>query len=81
MATHTGSNASPTGTNGKDAKPELSDSFQENQGKGGETHQVAQEDGAVLTTSQGVPVADDQNSLKQGARGPTLLEVMVDGTV
>jgi len=25
-------------------------------------------------TSQGVPVADDQNSLKQGARGPALLE-------
>jgi len=28
----------------------------------------------VLTTNQGVPVADNQNSLKQGLRGPTLLE-------
>ena len=28
----------------------------------------------TLTTSQGVPVADDQTSLKQGARGPALLE-------
>ncbi len=30
-------------------------------------------DGA-LTTNQGLPIADDQNSLKGGARGPTLLE-------
>jgi catalase len=28
----------------------------------------------VLTTNQGVPVADNQNSLKAGLRGPTLLE-------
>ena len=43
-------------------------------GAGGETHQVAGGDVPVLTTQQGVPVADDQNSLKVGARGPTLLE-------
>jgi catalase len=43
-------------------------------GTGGETHQTASKDTAVLTTQQGVPVADDQNSLKVGARGPTLLE-------
>src|SRR5579872_7312054 len=43
-------------------------------GDGGETHQVAGGDVAVLTTAQGIPVADDQNSLKQGARGPSLLE-------
>ena len=30
--------------------------------------------GRALTTNQGVPVADNQNSLKQGLRGPTLLE-------
>ena len=30
--------------------------------------------GQVLTTNQGVPVADNQNSLKAGARGPALLE-------
>ena len=28
----------------------------------------------VLTTKQGVPIADNQNSLKAGLRGPTLLE-------
>jgi len=30
--------------------------------------------GTVLTTNQGVPVGDNQNSLKAGERGPTLLE-------
>jgi catalase len=49
-------------------------SFSEKQGAGGETHQVADGDYEALTSAQGVPVADDQNSLKQGARGPTLLE-------
>src|ERR1700704_1991398 len=38
-------------------------------GKGGETHQTAGGDIPVLTTQQGIPVADDQNSLKAGARG------------
>ena len=41
-------------------------------GSGGEVHQLAKDD--VLTTQQGVPVSDDQNSLKLGERGPTLLE-------
>ena len=40
--------------------------------KGGETHQVA--DDVVLTTQQGIPVADDQNTLRAGERGPALLE-------
>ena len=31
-------------------------------------------DGQVLTTNQGVPVANNQDSLKAGLRGPTLLE-------
>jgi catalase len=43
-------------------------------GEGGETHQIAGGDVPVLTTQQGAPVSDDQNSLKIGARGPTLLE-------
>ncbi|TPG20616.1 catalase, partial [Variovorax ginsengisoli] len=30
--------------------------------------------GQVLTTNQGVPIADNQNSLKAGPRGPALLE-------
>jgi catalase len=51
-------------------------------GKGGETHQRAPEKGAQrgsasLTTNQGLPVSDNQNSLTSGARGPTLLEDFV----
>ena len=41
-------------------------------GAGGELHQVA--DDVVLTTQQGVPVGDDQNSLRGGERGPLLVE-------
>ena len=43
-------------------------------GEGGETHQISGGDVPRLTTQQGGPVADDQNSLKIGSRGPTLLE-------
>ena len=43
-------------------------------GTGGEIHQHSDAEHPPLTTNQGVPVADDQNSLKAGPRGPTLLE-------
>lgn len=43
-------------------------------GEGGELHQTAEGDVPMLTTAQGGPVSDDQNSLKIGARGPTVLE-------
>ena len=42
-------------------------------GTGGETHQTAAL-GNALTTNQGTPVADNQNSLRDSRRGPTLLE-------
>jgi catalase len=45
-----------------------------NRGQGGETHQTAGGKVPVLTTQQGIPVADDQNSLRIGARGPGALE-------
>ncbi len=41
---------------------------------GGETHQTAGQGRPPLTTQQGVVVADDQNTLSAGARGPALLE-------
>jgi catalase len=41
---------------------------------GGELHQQASEEATQLTTNQGVPIADNQNSLKAGARGPVLLQ-------
>ena len=43
-------------------------------GDGGETHQVANGDVAKLTTQQGTAVADDQNTLRIGFRGPAALE-------
>ena len=42
-------------------------------GDGGETHQPAIDD-HELTTQQGTPVADGQNTLRLGAHGPALLE-------
>src|ERR1700684_2664101 len=45
-------------------------------GKGGEVHQTAGADVPVLTTQQGTPISDDQNSLKIGERGPSVLEDM-----
>ena len=43
-------------------------------GPGGATHQTAETAHGFLTTNQGVVVADNQNTLKSGARGPSLLE-------
>ncbi len=59
--------------------------FETKTGDGGETHQQVPEKGthtdadadAHLTTNQGIRVSDNQNSLKAGARGPTLLEDFV----
>jgi len=56
------------------ADMDLQPVFDEPQGNGGETRQVADGQVATLTTQHGIPVADDQNSLKLGSRGPTLLE-------
>lgn len=42
--------------------------------KGGELHQQSGGSHPPLTTNQGLPIADDENSLKAGPRGPTLLE-------
>jgi catalase len=41
---------------------------------GGETHQRADDGSGRLTTAQGVPVSDDQNTLRAGERGPSLIE-------
>ncbi|MFL6449604.1 MAG: catalase [Bryobacteraceae bacterium] len=49
-------------------------SSREEIGNGGEIHQVAGGEVPRLTTQQGVPVYDDQNSLRIGKRGPTALE-------
>lgn len=41
-------------------------------GEGGERHQKP--DGERMTTAQGVPVSDNQNTLRAGPRGPALME-------
>ncbi|MCD9033835.1 catalase [Luteimonas sp. Y-2-2-4F] len=46
-------------------------------GRGGELHQQAGDRHPVLTTNQGIPVSDNQNSLRATPRGPTLLEDFV----
>ena len=57
--------------------------FETSIGTGGETHQQVTKKGphskkdTHLTTNQGIRVSDNQNSLRAGARGPTLLEDFV----
>jgi catalase len=63
MVTSTGRRRSPRGAG---ATP-----------KSGETHQIASGPDDTLTTNQGTPISDNQNALKQGARGPSLLEDFV----
>jgi catalase len=46
-------------------------------GAAGELHQRAGGSHPPLTTNQGIPVADNQNSLRAFARGPTVLEDFV----
>ncbi len=49
----------------------------EQRGSGGELHQVSDGFAEQLTTSQGVVVSDNQNSLRAGDRGAILLEDFV----
>ncbi|MGZ5956655.1 MAG: catalase [Caulobacteraceae bacterium] len=57
---------SPSGASAPRARP-----------AGGETHQTASAPDDRITTNHGVPISDNQNSLKAGARGPSLLEDFV----
>jgi len=50
------------------------DSLVSETGAGGEFHQHAEGQSERLTTAQGVVISDNQNSLRAGAPGPTLLE-------
>jgi catalase len=58
----------------KQKKTPSNNPFPTEVGPGGETHQMAADPSARLTTNQGLVVSDDQNSLKVGVRGPTALE-------
>ena len=46
-------------------------------GNGDELHELAGGTHPALTTNQGIPVSDNQNSLRASPRGPTLLEDFV----
>jgi catalase len=46
----------------------------ETRGAGGELQEQAGGRHALMTTAQGIPLADNQNSLRPAPRGPTLLE-------
>ena len=63
-------NTSGKGKQGK--KPALDANSQS--AAGGELHQIAAGDHPVLTTNQGIPIPDNQNSLRANPHGPTLLE-------
>ncbi|MBT9518827.1 MAG: catalase [Methyloversatilis discipulorum] len=58
-------------------KTEGADASAARHAAGGELHQTAQGDQPALTTNQGAPVSDNQNSLRAHAHGPTLLEDFV----
>ncbi|HSN57981.1 MAG TPA: catalase, partial [Clostridiaceae bacterium] len=51
-----------------------SDNKADSSSAGGELHQTAGGEHPVLTTNQGVPISDNQNSLKANPHGPTLGE-------
>ena len=50
---------------------------EDRRGSGGERHQIAVPSHAILTTNQGSPIFDNQNSLRSDHSGPTLLEDFV----
>lgn len=56
----------------KDAKSAVNTNSQ--LASGGELHQTVDGQHATLTTNQGVPISDNQNSLRANPLGPTLLE-------
>ena len=58
----------------KRTRPPVANVVADTVGAGGELHQQAQGTHPALTTQQGLSVSDNQNSLRLGARGPTLLE-------
>ncbi|WP_134724996.1 catalase [Paracoccus luteus] len=85
--------ASPTAADGKpgpnpaEARPQhqgtnsdaVTATYDHQTGSGGEPQEIVAPGDAAgrITTNHGVPISDNQNSLKAGSRGPTLLEDFV----
>ena len=66
--------ASQLSANPDAAPPSPGPATPDTTGTGGELHQNAGGSHSSLTNNQGLPIADDQNSLKIGPRGPVSLE-------
>ena len=64
----------PSGTRSIAPRDERAANAARQQGNGGELQQQADGEHPVMTTAQGIPLADNQNSLGPFSRGPTLLE-------
>ena len=64
----------PRSTSSKSEPPSAHTPDSDPRGNGDELQQVVQGDHATLSTNQGLPISDNQNSLKSSPRGPTLLE-------
>ncbi len=65
------------GTDGKGKRVAPDIGVEPSVGNGGEWHPVATDGQDCLSTNQGTPISDNQNSLKAYSRGPTLLEDFV----
>ena len=69
--------AAPYESSAKKAAAKPARAEDDRRGDGDELQQQAGGTHPALTTNQGIPVVDNQNSLRDGARGPTLLEDFV----
>ncbi len=67
----------PASKKSRTAKAGAKSAKAEPRGNGDELQQQAGGSHPPLTTNQGIPVSDNQNSLKDGQRGPVLLEDFV----
>ena len=54
--------------------PAAHEGVEKKNGAAGELHQFAAAGCPVMTTNHGAPIANNQNSLRAGASGPTLLQ-------
>ncbi|UYB51270.1 catalase [Xanthomonas sp. AM6] len=66
--------ASPPRKPSMSSTPVDTSAVADRRGQGDELHQSAGGTHPPLTTNQGIPIADNQNSLRATPRGPTLLE-------
>ena len=64
----------PAKTAATKSKAKPATAARETRGNGDELHQLVGGGHATLTTNQGAPISDNQNSLRPSPRGPTLLE-------